>query len=486
LTRYFRKTEYNKITTKLALRRFERFCRRCSNVDTMLRCSAHNRSFDLRLSLFALLPSCILFLVMTACGSGHSAAPVSTTPFAPIPTPSSIALSAPQLPALVGDTGQFTAQVMWSDGSFSDATHQAIWQTTVPGIVNIGADGSFTAQAVGSTTITASYSGLSSTTIVSVMDHFTLIAIPDTQRMVAQVEGGSMAMVRSEFNWIKDQQFNENIRVVAGEGDIVNSGDSIQQWTDADSIYRILDETTIPCAPVMGNHDYDVGDGMAGADRASRNYNQYFGPQRFASRTWYGKNTFPAGLGDNFYVTFDVGARHFMVLALEFLPRPEAILWAQSVLDAHPGYQAILLTHGYLNDDGSRISETDFSGTGFSYWGLSSATASDGDQLWNELIRKNPNIVAVLCGHTWPSQVRRDDENDNSGLVPQLKADFESDVNGGSGMLRIMKFYPGQSRIDVSSYSPYFDQWLTDPSNQFSISYGTAAAASGVPASELQ
>jgi len=39
-------------------------------------------------------------------------------------------------------------------------------------------------------------------------------------------------------------------------------------------------------------------------------------------------------------------------------------------------------------------------------------------------------------------------------------------------MLRIMKFYPGQNRIDVSSYSPYFDQWLVDPTNQFSTIYG--------------
>jgi len=414
---------------------------------------------------FASLALCILVLQLASCSTGGPAS-------SPISVPVSLAISAPQNPVLVGDTGQLSAKITSADGTNNDVTAQATWTTSTPAVVSLAQRGAYSAQSIGTASITATYGGQLATATVSVTDHFTVIAVPDTQRMVAQVDGGSLAMATSEFNWIKDNEFSENIRLVTGEGDIVNSGDSVQEWTNADTLYRILDETTIPYAPVMGNHDYDIGNGMVGADRASQNYNHYFGPQRFAGRPWYGQSTFPAGQGDSFYVTFDVGARHYMVLALEFLPRAEAIAWAQSVLDAHHGVQVILLTHGYLNADASRISVDDYAETGLSYWGLSPATASDGNQLWNELIRKNPSIVAVICGHTWPTQASRDDDDDDLDQTPQLKADFEGDGRGGSGMLRIMKFYPGQNRIDVSSYSPYFDQWLVDPTNQFSTIYG--------------
>jgi hypothetical protein len=437
-----------------------------TTVDTVLPSRPQRKRFSITSGLFA---SCVLTLLLVACSVNNSGPPSATA---------NLVISAPQSSMLVGDSGQLAAHLTSSDGGSRDVTDQVTWSSSTAGVVKFGPLGSFTAQEVGSTAISANYGGLTATTALSVTDHFTVIAIPDTQRMIAGEDGGSLQMLKSEFNWIKDHRVAENIQMVAGEGDIVDSGNVMQQWSDADSIYQILDDAAIPYAPAIGNHDYDIGGGLVGADRSSQNYNHYFGPQRFAKRPWYGTSNFPPGQGDNFYVTFDAGIRHYMVLELEFLPRPEAIPWAQSILDSHPGYQVILLTHGYLNDDGALVSESDYSGTGFSYWGLSQATASDANQLWNELIRKNPSIIAVLCGHTWPNQVWRADKNDSGALVPQFKADFEADGRGGSGMLRIMKFYPAQDQIDVSSYSPYFDQWLTDSTNQFTAFYGVLANSS--------
>jgi Calcineurin-like phosphoesterase len=405
----------------------------------------------------------VLCLLLASCGSPNSAT-VSAPHTLVIVAPSSL---------IVGNKGNLSTHLDSADGR--DVTDQTIWRSSTPSVVNLTSPAAFSAQSSGAVTITAIYEEITATATVTVTDHFAVISIPDTQRMTAQVTGGSFDMMSSEFNWIKDHQVSENILMVAGEGDIVNDGNVLQEWSAADSMYKVLDAAAIPYAPAIGNHDYDIGGGAVGADRASHNYNQYFGPQRFKGRSWYGQTTFPAGQGDNFYVTFDAGTQHYMVLELEFLPRPEAIPWAQSVIDAHPDYQVILLTHGYLNPDGSRISQNDYSGTGFSYWGLSPANASDGNQLWAELISANPNIISVLCGHTQGIQVSRDDDDNVGNPVSQIKADFEDDGRGGSGMLRIMQFYPAQNRIDVSSYSPYFDQWLTDISNQFTLFYGKPA-----------
>jgi len=57
--------------------------------------------------------------------------------------------------------------------------------------------------------------------------------------------------------------------------------------------------------------------------------------------------------------------------------------------------------------------------------------------------------------------------------------------NGGNGYLRIMKFHPSTDTIDVLTYSPYLNSYLTDSGNQFTISWhkwtGTGAGSiSGV------
>ena len=40
-------------------------------------------------------------------------------------------------------------------------------------------------------------------------------------------------------------------------------------------------------------------------------------------------------------------------------------------------------------------------------------------------------------------------------------------VRGGNGFLRLLKFAPAQGTVSVSTYSPYLDEWLRDPANEF-------------------
>ena len=54
-------------------------------------------------------------------------------------------------------------------------------------------------------------------------------------------------------------------------------------------------------------------------------------------------------------------------------------------------------------------------------------------------------------------------------------------TNGGNGYLRIMKFYPSSDTIDVLTYSPYLNSYLTDSGNRFTIPWhnwtGTGAGS---------
>ena len=87
-------------------------------------------------------------------------------------------------------------------------------------------------------------------------------------------------------------------------------------------------------------------------------------------------------------------------------------------------------------------------------------------------LRKHPNLIMVLSGHfTGGSGARRSDLGDNGNLVNQLFADYQDYANGGTGWLRIMTFHPTTNSISVQSYSPYLNQYMTDPTNQFTLIY---------------
>ena len=53
---------------------------------------------------------------------------------------------------------------------------------------------------------------------------------------------------------------------------------------------------------------------------------------------------------------------------------------------------------------------------------------------------------------------------------------FEEEENGGDGYLRIMKFHPSKSTIDVTTYSPVLNQYKTDAYNQFTLQYDMSAS----------
>jgi hypothetical protein len=52
-----------------------------------------------------------------------------------------------------------------------------------------------------------------------------------------------------------------------------------------------------------------------------------------------------------------------------------------------------------------------------------------------------------------------------------LLADYQDYPNGGNGWLRIMEVYPEINEVKVKTYSPYLNQFKTDPDSEFGLSY---------------
>ena len=68
-------------------------------------------------------------------------------------------------------------------------------------------------------------------------DDFTIVALPDTQFYSASYP----QIFNQQTQWIRDNATALNIKLVLGEGDIVNGGGEISQWQNADAAMKLLD-----------------------------------------------------------------------------------------------------------------------------------------------------------------------------------------------------------------------------------------------------
>jgi len=276
-------------------------------------------------------------------------------------------------------------------------------------------------------------------------EDFTIIALPDTQHYSDVYP----ELYYAQTQWIADNIDDLNIVFVTHLGDIVQNRDQDEsEWIVADTAMGYLDGV-VPYGVLPGNHDMEAG-GIA------TYYTKYFPAARFEENAWWGGD-FNENR-DN-YQLFSAGGDDYIIVHLQFCPSDEALDWANEVLVKYPERRAIISTHSYLNEKAERV-------------GICKPE-SDGDNngihIWNKLIRPNSNIFLVLSGHI-PGAARRVD-SPNGIPVYQLLADYQDDENHGNGYLRIMQFHPQTDTLQVSTYSPAVDGYLSDPENQFELDY---------------
>jgi hypothetical protein len=301
---------------------------------------------------------------------------------------------------------------------------------------------------------------------------FTIVALPDTQFYSAKYP----EIFKAQTQWIADNVAAKNIKLVLMEGDIVNGGGETYQWQNADAAMKILDGK-VPYMVAMGNHDYNQNQPL-GRTASATNFNKWFGPIRYTGQSWY-QATFTQGSNENYYGFFSFSGRDYIVVVLEAFPRDAVLDWANNVLAAHHGREAILLTHAYLYYDNTRIGRCD----GFNAAKIGVTDGNDGEPMWPKLVSKHPNISLVLSGHVTPGDGtgRLSELGVNGNLVNQVVADYQTLANGGNGWLRIMTFHPSSNTIDVKTYSPWLNQYKTDSENQFTLIWHAQGGLPGQP-----
>ena len=217
---------------------------------------------------------------------------------------------------------------------------------------------------------------------------FSFAVIPDTQPAVKADD----PRTDKRIAWLVYHREALNLQWVLHSGDVQDwDTPDHQQWVSMSTRFAALATAGIPFIAAPGNHDTaavcEGGSACPGADTAvtvrdTTLWNRYYPPSYFGF-----EGVAEKGRSDNGFRTFRAGGDDWLVLSLEIWPRPQIIDWAKEVVASHPHHNVIVLTHMFLEGDGS-ISTTN--------GGYGATTPT---QLWDAL-KDYPNVVMTFSGHT--------------------------------------------------------------------------------------
>ena len=319
---------------------------------------------------------------------------------------------------------------------------------------------------------------------------FSMILLPDPQSYTKF--DANQPLFELMTAWTANSLKPLKVKAVLCTGDLVEQNElripdgengnqtSEEQWRAASRAFERLDGR-VPYVICTGNHDY----GYRKAENRLCRFPDYFPSERNAcwreSLVAVGNNYKGIPTLENAAYEFDTDTwGKILVISLEFAPRDEAIEWAKNVSESKrfKDHKVILLTHSYMEWDGSVIEKENYK----------IAPANYGKAIWEKLVYPSRNICLVICGHaceitSYQNNVSfRIDKNAAGKAIPQMMfnaqtADGQWHGNGGDGWLRIMEFLPDGKTIKIKTFSPLFavspltadKAWRTDSYDQFDI-----------------
>lgn len=292
-----------------------------------------------------------------------------------------------------------------------------------------------------------------------------LVLLPDTQYYADIYRDAFYAQTR----WIAGNA--GRIDFVLQQGDLTDRN-LPQEWRVISQGFEMLDDAGVPYSFVPGNHDT----GTRGSTDVRKTVNMdYFLPvERYSGKEHFG-GVFEEGSMANSWHEFTSGRHKFLVLSLEFGPRDEVLDWAGRIIEAYPSHNVIINTHAYMYSDNLHMG----AGEGhkwlpaeYKLGQTGSGAVNNGEQMWEKLVSRYPNVLMVVSGHVLGSGTGMlVGEGVRGNKVYQMLANYQTGVkgseNGGDGFLRIVDIDASRRRIDVTTYSPYTDTYKEDPDQKF-------------------
>ncbi|GMX60774.1 hypothetical protein Elgi_07700 [Paenibacillus elgii] len=242
---------------------------------------------------------------------------------------------------------------------------------------------------------------------------------------------------RRNVQWIAENQDAMKIKYVVHTGDIVDEADKEYQWIEADRNMKVLEDAKVPYGVLAGNHDvsHQLSD--------YTQYWKYFGENRFKKQPTFG-GSYQNNRGH--YDLVSAGGNDFIFVYMGWNIGDAEIQWMDEVLKQYPDRRAILNFHEFLLVSGNR--------------------APIADKIYEQVVKPNKNVIAVLSGHYHDAETKIDsidDDGDGDGkpdrTVYQMLADYQGAEKGGLGYIRLLQFDVNKNKIYVKTYSPFLDDY---------------------------
>ena len=251
------------------------------------------------------------------------------------------------------------------------------------------------------------------------------------------------------YDYICENVIPKNIKYVFSVGDITDTNKD-REWSDAyNQIHRL--DALVPYNVLRGNHDGSI------------QINRYFPYSDFANMCGGSYD----GKIENTWQTLTVGELDYLIVSLDYGPSDDVLAWASDVIEQHPYHNVIVATHGYLYSDGTLLDQSD----GESSAPATSGGYNNGDHIWDKLISKHSNIVLVLCGHIGLDDIMVvQTEGEHGNMVTQMMVngqDVDNQVDGGAGLVAMLYFSEGGSKVQMEYYSTIRNQWLKASEHEF-------------------
>ena len=258
------------------------------------------------------------------------------------------------------------------------------------------------------------------------LDSPSVVIIPDIQYYTRWDE---YSFQLNYINGFLDRN-KSNVELCLQTGDMTDCN-SLNEWTKVSSFVSKI-PSSINFIPCFGNHDY--GDNGKTDSRIS-NY-----PQSILNNKYL-----VSKYRDNFAYLIKIDGNLYGVLVLEFGCVDDSLEWAEYIVRNYLNTPFIVLTHAFLNDDGELYNSADStinnSDSPKKYYPSNLEYINDSKDIFDKLIKKNPNIDIIISGHSCPQTgiVTKQLYNDNNELVNCITANYQCYDLGGNGNIAILQ-----------------------------------------------
>jgi len=247
---------------------------------------------------------------------------------------------------------------------------------------------------------------------------FTIAIIPDPQYLAESCPDRGGRYYAAMMKWIVDNKnivftsstssFAANIKAVVGVGDCVNSTADSNEYSNAETAWKILDANGIAFTTPPGNHDYS-GDISSRHGLGAQFKKGYFSAKHRSSvygsgislgdgdmAYWIGSHD---STGANTAVKFVISGIKMLILAMDFFAGNAAWSWAHDVMMANSDCECYITTHAWLTMHGTQYQRTDSYGPDF-YSMAGAPYSNSAVEAWSTVgVNTWSNLFGVFSGH---------------------------------------------------------------------------------------